>query len=406
MEYLDIHEKAIQPTPIQPAHVEEQSNTLIAAQVEAKKQMKAQREKKERKSSFWRLTTGKVTLTEKEVFMDNLATMLKAGLPLAAGLSTLAVEMRNKYFKGILLDIKSLVENGENFSIGLKRYPNVFPDILVATIEVGESSGLLSEVLGHLATLLKAERALKSKVMGALMYPIVVMVALVGVSLVLTLFVFPKLIEIFKSAGVDLPIVLLLVQGLIYILNNYGWYLIGGIFALGVGFKMLFRLSGPKYWLHAQSLKLPIAGPLIKEIALTRFTGNLKLLLASGLPIIKSLETVSATASNLQFRRAIVAMSEELSKGLTLNAAMASRPQLFPSIVVQLTKVGEETGELETILGKISEYYDTRVNNVLANLSTIIEPIMLVGVGIVVGFVAVSVIGPIYELTNSFGDTK
>ena len=406
MEYLDIHEKPIQSAALQPVHVEEQPNTLIAAQVAAKKKMKEARDKKKSRASFFHLTVGRVSLTEKEVFMDNLSTMLKAGLPLAAGLSTLAGEMRNKYFRGILLEVKSMVENGENFSAGLKRYPDVFPDILVATIEVGESSGLLSDVLGHLAHLLKAERALKSKVITALMYPSVVLVALIAVSLLLTLFVFPKLIDIFRDAGVSLPMVLIIVQTIIYLLNNYGWYFGAGVLLLGIGLKLVFRLPGPKYWLHAQMLKLPVAGSLIKEISLTRFTGNLKLLLASGLPIIKSLETVSATASNMQFRRAIVRMSEELSKGVALNAAMASRPRLFPSIVVQLTKVGEETGELETILGKVSEYYDTRVNNVLTNLSTIIEPIMLVTVGIVVGFVAVSVIGPIYELTNSFGETQ
>ncbi|MFH0873318.1 MAG: type II secretion system F family protein [Candidatus Komeilibacteria bacterium] len=406
MEYLDIHEKPIQGVPLQPAHVEEQPNTLIAAQLDAKKKMKEARDKKKSKAAFFRFISGRVSLTEKEVFMDNLSTMLKAGLALAAGLSTLAAEMRNKYFRSILLDMKAMVENGENFSAGLRRYPDVFPDILVATIEVGESSGLLSDVLGHMAQLLKAERALKSKIISALMYPMVVLVALVGVSLVLTFFVFPKLIGIFDDAGVKLPIVLIIVQTVIYLFANYGWYIGGGLVVLIVGVRIVFHLPGARYWLHVQMLKLPVAGSLIKEIALTRFTGNLKLLLTSGLPIIKSLETVAATASNLRFRRAIIDMSQELSKGVTLNAAMASRPALFPSIVVQLTKVGEETGELETILGKVSEYYDNRVNNVLTNLSSIIEPIMLVSVGIAVGFVAVSVIGPIYELTNTFGDTQ
>jgi type IV pilus assembly protein PilC len=145
---------------------------------------------------------------------------------------------------------------------------------------------------------------------------------------------------------------------------------------------------------------------LIREIALTRFAGNLKVLLASGLPIIRSLETVSKTATNLQYQKAIVAISVELGRGVALHEALAARPQLFPSLMVQLCKVGEETGELEHILEKVSEFYETRVNNVLANLSVIIEPVLLIVVGVVVGFIAVSVIGPIYDLTNSFGDAN
>jgi type IV pilus assembly protein PilC len=195
-------------------------------------------------------------------------------------------------------------------------------------------------------------------------------------------------------------------QGTSSILFAYGWYILAAVIILFIGLRWLFHIPGPRAWLHMRFLQLPLAGGLIREIALTRFAGNLKVLLASGLPIIRSLETVSKTATNLQYQKAIVAISVELGRGVALHEALAARPQLFPSLMVQLCKVGEETGELEHILEKVSEFYETRVNNVLANLSVIIEPVLLIVVGVVVGFIAVSVIGPIYDLTNSFGDAN
>jgi type IV pilus assembly protein PilC len=418
MEYLnqnaaaEAETKASVAAPVSPAvppvkehEVAEQPNTLVASQIEAKKLQKAADKERKKKNHKKRLASGHVSISEKMIFLDNMSTMMKAGLPLSATLATLQGEIKNKYFKTVIEHIRSLIENGEQFSSGLKAYPKVFPELLVATIEVGESSGLLSDVLAHLAGLLKAEKELKSKVMSALMYPMVVMLALIGVSLMLTLFVFPKLIEIFVEAKVKLPIILVGMQFLSTLLFSYGWYILGGVVVLIFGVRWLFRIAGPRAWLHQRMLELPLAGPLIREIALTRFAGNLKVLLSSGLPIIRSLETVSKTATNLQYQKAIVAMSVELGRGVALHEALASRPKLFPSLMVQLCKVGEETGELEHILEKVSEFYDTRVNNVLANLSVIIEPVLLIVVGVVVGFIAVSVIGPIYDLTNSFGDT-
>jgi len=386
--------------------IEEQPNTLVGQQLLAKKKFKQERQKKQhKKPSFFSMAIGAgVSLTEKMVFMDNMSTMLKAGLPLAAALNTLANETKQKYFKSILLHLKERVENGEQVSAGMKQYPKVFPEILVASVEVGESSGLLSDVLGHLANLLKAEKALKSKVFSALMYPAVVIIALIVVSLVLTFFVFPKIIDIFIEADVKLPAILIIVQYITRTLQNYGLYIAGGLI-IGIFFLVIiFRRTKPKLWLHTILLRAPLAGRLIREIALTRFSGNLRILLASGLSIITSLDIVAKTVGNMRYRATLIQMSQELAKGIALNQAMAERPFLFPSITIQLTKVGEETGELENILAKISEFYDTRVNSVLANLSTLLEPILLIMVGVVVGFIAVSVIGPIYELTNSFSE--
>jgi type IV pilus assembly protein PilC len=286
----------------------------------------------------------------------------------------------------------------------MKHYPKVFSEMIIATMEVGENTGMLADSAGHLADILRAQKRLRGKVIGALMYPSIVLLALIGVSLFLALTIFPQLIGMFRQADVELPFVLVAVNFINHFLRANGYYVIAGLIGLGIGLKYLFRLPKPRFALHVLMLKLPFVGKIIKELSLTRFAGNLTALLAAGLSIVKSLEIVSQTVSNLKYRNEIIKMAGELEKGVSLEKSMKQRPDLFPSLAVQLCKVGETTGELENILKKIARFYEDRVNNVLSNLSTIIEPILLVLVGIAVGFIAVSVIGPMYELTNSFAD--
>lgn len=347
---------------------------------------------------------GGVNLTDRMMFMDNLSTMLKAGLALAPALNTIAKETKNKYFKDVIENLAHHVENGQILSKGMKAYPKVFSEMITATIEVGENTGMLADSFGHLADILKAEKKLRSKVFSALMYPSIVLIALVGVSIFLAFFVFPQLVGMFDDAGVELPFILKTVQAVNAFFAANGWYVLGGAFIAIILLRMLFRLPGPKLRLHIFWLKFPFVGNLIKELTLTRFAGNLNALLAAGLSIVKSMEIVAKTVGNLKYRYTILSMGKELEKGTSLGRAMAARPKLFPSLTIQLCEVGETTGELENVLKKISVFYEERVNNVLTNLSATLEPILLVMVGLAVGFIAVSVISPMYELTNSFAN--
>lgn len=412
MEYLDSKHRVISQDKVAEQekklekHLEEQPNTLVKDQLKARQQKKQLAEAKELKVPWYKKSLGgdRISATDKIMMLDNLATMLKAGLALAPALSTLGEEVKSKTLKRILKTLKRRVENGELLSTGMKDFPQAFPEMIIATVEVGEASGLLSETLGHISDILKAEKALKSKVISALMYPAVVLVALIGVSLVLTFYVFPKLVAIFEESGVALPIILIIVTTIISLFENYGLYILAGAVVVISILVLIFKRPGPKLWFHQVILKIPFAGRIMKEIQLTRLTGNLQVLLASGLPIIKAISIIAKTMGNLEFRRVVLKMAGDLEKGVTLHKTMSDRKDLFPSLTVQLVQVGEETGELEEILGKVSEFYNTRVNTVLANLSVIIEPALLIIVGVVVGFIAVSVIGPIYELTNSFSD--
>lgn len=345
-----------------------------------------------------------VSLTDKMLFMDNMSTMLRAGLSLTPALKTIKNEVKNNYFKEVLDYLCRHIENGQTLSTGMKHYPKVFPEMVIATIEVGENTGMLSDTFGHLADIMKRQKELRAKVVGAMMYPIIVILALIMVSGFLAMVIFPQLIDLFEAGGVKLPFVLIVVRTFNFVVRNYWYYVLGSLLALIFLLKIIFSRPKAKLFLDILILKVPFLGKLNRELALTRFAGNLTALLAAGLAIVQSMEIVSKTLGNLKYRQEVSLMAKELEKGQSLQSAMARRPELFPSLTIQLIQVGESTGQLEEILGKIGKFYEDRVNNVLNNLSTILEPFLLVVVGVAVGFIAVSVIGPLYELTNSFAD--
>ena len=346
----------------------------------------------------------RVSLTDNMLFMDNMSTMLRAGLSLTPSLKTIRNEIRNKYFKEVLEYLYNHIENGQTLSTGMKHYPKVFPDMVIATVEVGENTGMLSDTFGHLADIMKRQKALRSKVLGAMMYPSIVILALLAVSVFLSMVIFPQLIGLFEASGVKLPFILVAVNAINFTISNYWPYVLGVFVVIIILTKVVFSKPGPKLLWHTALLRVPFIGKLVRELALTRFAGNLQALLAAGLAIVQSMEIVAKTLGNMKYKKEILLMAKELEKGKTLQSAMAKRPKLFPSLTIQLTQVGETTGQLEEILSKIARFYEDRVNGVLNNLSTILEPVLLVIVGIAVGFIAVSVIGPMYELTNSFAD--
>lgn len=346
----------------------------------------------------------RVSLTDNMLFMDNMSTMLRAGLSLTPALRTIRDEMKNQYFRDVIRYLYKHIENGQTLSSGMVHFPKVFPDMVVATVEVGENTGMLSDTFGHLADIMKRQKALRSKIIGALMYPSIVILALIAVSGFLAMVIFPQLVDLFISSGVKLPFILVAVNTINFVLRTYWQYAIGVFVLLIILAKIIFSKEGPKLLLHTLILKLPFVGKINRELALTRFAGNLNALLAAGLAIVQSMEIVAHTLGNRKYRKEVIAMSKELEKGQSLHDAMSSRPDLFPSLTMQLTQVGETTGQLEEILAKISTFYEDRVNGVLDNLSTILEPVLLVIVGVAVGFIAVSVIAPMYELTNSFAN--
>ena len=401
MKYLGSNQtnnKKIPETPPKPVE-----KKIVKEKPNIKKDLTTEKPKKKKKNIL-KFRTGRVSLTGKMFFLDNLSTMLKAGLALTPALETLAKETKNKYLKKVILHLKNRVENGQLLSVSMKEYTDVFSEMIIATVEVGENTGLLADALGNLASILKGQKKLRSKVISAMLYPVIVLIALVTVSIFLAMFVFPQLVSIFEGEGIELPFVLKAVQKSISIMENYGGFVLIGAFVLLIIIWLTLKLPKPKLVLHKLLLKIPFIGNLIKELSLTRFAGNLNALLVSGLSIVKSFEIVAKTLNNLHYRKTTKEISVELAKGMSLAKTMSKRPSLFPSLTVQLCQIGESTGTLDDILKKIASYYEERVDNVLSNLSSIIEPVLLILVGLAVGLIAISVIGPMYELTLSFAE--
>lgn len=404
MEYLDIKHHKIDDTSKLKAKETKTQTELAKKLKEIPNKGVNLKLKKDKKAKKTFTLFGRVTSADQMLFLDNLSTMIKAGLALAPALKTITGELKNKYFKKILEHIYELIENGQSLSESMKHYPKVFPEMIVSAVEVGENTGALSESLGHLADIIKSQRRLRAKVIGALIYPCVVIVAMIGISLFLAFFVFPQLIDVFNESNVKLPVILLAVQFITWAVKVYYWYILLGLVILIIILVFVFRIYAVRLAWHRAVLRFPFVGSLVRELCMSRFAGNLHALLAAGLSIVKCLEIVARTVPNLYYRQEILKMATELEKGHSLADAMGERPKLFSSLSIQLCHVGEETGELENILIKIEEYYEERVNNVLANLSTIIEPVLLVIVGVAVGFIALSVISPMYELTQSFSE--
>ncbi|MBI4090937.1 MAG: type II secretion system F family protein [Candidatus Komeilibacteria bacterium] len=343
-----------------------------------------------------------VSMNEKIFFIDNLATMLTAGLSIADSLQTLMTEVRGRTMKRAIRAVLFQIENGGQLSEGLMQHPEVFPSHFISVIQVGEASGALSDVLTRLAQILKKDKALRSKVITAMIYPSIVVVAMIAIVIILMIYVFPQLISIFEEVEVELPLQTRVLIGVVRFMQSNGLYVGSGLIVLAALLIFGRKIRRVRYVYDSIFLRLPFVGNIAREVVLVRVMGNLQMLLVSGVPILDAFHIVSRTANNLVYEGALIEMANELEVGKSLHETMATRRSLFPTLAVTMVKVGEETGKIDEVMSKLHLFYEGRVDTVFGNLSTIIEPVLLLAIGVAVGFIAVSVIMPIYNLTQAF----
>lgn len=344
---------------------------------------------------------GKVSLAEKMMFTKNLQVMVKAGITLPRGLQILSTQSKNAQFKRALETIGEEISKGRNFSEALAKYPQIFSELFQSMVAVGEASGTLDEVLRVLTRQMEREHELKSKIKGAMTYPIVIIVAMIGVGIVMMITVVPKLSDTFKELKVELPPSTKLVIGLGNFLAQF-WYLVP-IMALVLFFLVRFVLSlkmGKKIT-DGLFLRLPAIGPLIKKTNAAYTVRTLSSLITAGVPIVKALEVVAKTLGNFYFREAITQAAEKVSKGANLSLALKPYQNVYPSLVVQMIEVGEETGQSAEILEKLADFYEAEVSDATKNISSIIEPALMIVIGAAVAFFAVSMIQPMYSMMNA-----
>lgn len=343
---------------------------------------------------------GHISLMDKVLFTQYLEVMLKAGLSLVKALHILVSQTANRKFKRVIQDLHRSVETGVTFCDALARHPKVFPDLYVNVVKTGEVSGTLTQALNQLAVQLKKDRDLVKKVTGAMTYPAVVLVAMGGIGFLMMTFVLPKLVTIFEEFDARLPLPTRILIATSKFMGAYVWWILGGIVLFGfLAFKVVRSRTG-RLIFHRIYLYLPVIGKVVKKINLARFIRNLASLLASGLPILEALNVVSDALGNVYYQKAVKASIVEVQKGTALSKALAHNKLLFPPIITQVLEVGEETGALDEILVKLAEFYEEDVDQTMKNISTIVEPVLMLVIGAAVGAMAIAVILPIYSLTS------
>lgn len=344
---------------------------------------------------------GGVSLTEKMMFAKNLEVMLNAGLSLPRALETLSEQTTNKKFKKALFETKERIVKGESFSEALKDYPSIFSELFQSMIKVGEESGTLDKSLKSISQQMEREHELQSKIKGALIYPAVIIVAMLSIGVLMLVMVIPKLAETFKELGVELPVTTRLVIALGVFLAER-WYLVLIFFLLSpVLFVWIQRIKIIKKAFDKFSLKLPVISLLIQKSNCANTTRTLSSLISAGVPIVKSLEIVSGSLGNFYYKNAISQAAEKVRKGEKLSEAIKPYQGLYPLIVIQMIQIGEETGETSSILGRLADFFEEEVSNATKNLASIIEPVLMLLIGAAVGFFAISMVQPMYSMLQT-----
>ena len=341
---------------------------------------------------------GNVKDKDLVIFTRQFATMIGAGLPLVQALEILSKQTENKFFAKSIGDIKSDVEGGSTFADALKKFPRIFSDLYSNMVAAGETGGILDTILVRLATYIEKAQKLKRKVKGAMVYPSVVVTIAVMVIAIIMVFVVPTFSKMFTQLGGTLP---LPTQLIIKISNFLGG--IGGLITLGsiigmIVFIIQFRRTETGQVVTDKIfLKLPVFGILFKKVAVAKFTRTLGTLVSSGVPILDGLNITAKTAGNKVIEKAVLEVRQGVSEGKTI-AEPLSESKVFPPMVTQMIAVGESTGALDSMLGKIADFYDDEVDQAVANLTSMIEPLLMVFLGGTVGFIVVAMYLPIFKL--------
>lgn len=346
----------------------------------------------------------RVKLTQKIFFTENLRVMIKAGLSLTEALRTLALQTDSKGFRGVILAVNAEVEKGSSLSQSLGRWPKVFEPIYVNMIAAGEVSGTLEKTLEQLTNQMRKDHELISKVKGAMTYPAVILAATAVIGIGMMVFVVPQIISIFDEIGRDkLPLPTKILIAVSDFTSHNAILVILGVVALVASFSWAIKTKkGRRLW-HRFLLLMPLVNPIIKKINLARFARTLASLLRTDIPIVQSLQITSDIVRNVFYHDAMLASAEALKKGDQISSVLGRNPKLFPPLVVQMVAVGERAGTVDQMLEEIAEFYETQVNQTMANLSSIIEPLLIIVLGVAVGGIALAIITPMYSMTMNFG---
>jgi type IV pilus assembly protein PilC len=345
---------------------------------------------------------GSVDAKDLVTFTRQFSTMIDAGLPLVQCLDILANQTQNKFFGDALKDIKNSVEQGSTFSDALRRHPKIFDELYVNLVQAGEVGGILDGILNRLAVYIEKRVKLVRQVKGAMSYPAIVLVVAIGVMSVLMVFVIPAFEGMFKDFGGkgQLPKITQVVVAVSHaFVGNLPLILLGG-FGIFFGISYTYRTPVGKKFFHRLLLTVPILGTVMQKIAVARFTRTLGTLLQSGVPILDALEICAKSSGNIVVEEAVMYVRARVAEGKNMAEPLVERP-IFPTLVVQMIAVGEQTGALDQMLSKIADFYEEEVDVAVSAMTSMLEPIMMVFIGGLVGTVMVAMYMPIFDLAGN-----
>ncbi len=340
---------------------------------------------------------GRVGDKELAVFTRQFATMIDAGLPLVQCLEVLATQQVNKLFKKTLTEIRQNVEGGATFATSLKKHPKVFTDLYVNMVEAGEAGGILDTILNRLAAYIEKAMSLKRKVKSALVYPGTVITIAILVVIFLLIYVIPTFKQLFAGLGAALPLPTLIVLGLSELTQAYILHIAAVAIGLFIAFRFYYKSEGGRKVVDSILLKAPVFGELIRKVAVAKFTRTLGTLISSGVAILDGLQITARTAGNKVVEEAVMKTRTSISEGKTI-ADPLKASGVFPPMVVQMIAVGEQTGALDAMLAKIADFYDEEVDVAVTNLTALLEPLLMVFLGVVIGGVVIAMYLPIFKL--------
>jgi len=343
---------------------------------------------------------GGVTPKDLVIFTRQFSTMIDAGLPLVQGLDILAVQNPNPEFRKVLLEVKERVESGATFADALSHHPKVFDQLYVQLVAAGELGGILDTILQRLAVYIEKAEKLKGKVKSAMVYPSIVIVVAVGCIAILLLFVTPTFEKMFKDFGGTLPGPTQLIIDLSNWMQGAIWYILAVVITGYIAFNRALKTSKGRDLFDRFMLKIPVIGDLLRKVAVARFTRTLGTMLSSGVSILDALDVTAKTAGNTVIEKAILHTRAKISEGKTIVEPL-SETGVFPPMVVQMIGVGEATGAMDAMLGKIADFYDDEVDASVAALTSMIEPVLMVGLGGVVGFFLIAMYLPIFSMAEN-----
>lgn len=342
---------------------------------------------------------SRVSPREIATFTGFLATMISTGLPLADALENLATQTQNAYFREALRSVIHDVQSGLALSEALGRYPKIFDGLYVNLVKAGEASGKMDEVMAKIAETLEADLDFKGKVQGALMYPAVVTVAMLGVAIFMLTTIIPRIAEVYQQFGADLPLPTRLLIGLSSLITNYFLVFIILIALAVFGIRTLLKNPTSEYLINNLFFRIPVLGPLNAEVTLTIVARTLGMLLYSGVAILEALAIMARAVPNNYFRSGLLTAAQLVEKGLPLSLAIRRNPD-FPPLVSQLLAIGEETGTVDQSLAKLAKYYQDITERKTKTLTALLEPILLIVMGTMIGGLAIAVLLPMFNLVN------